>query len=79
MKHLVAVFFVLAGVGQAFAPAEAGPAQRLAERRGISVRAARRILNPPMVAGPAAPNAGNGGSTFVDPAGPGVGPAPVQP
>jgi hypothetical protein len=47
--------------------ASAGPAQRLARQRGISIREARQIINHrPMVAGPAAPGS-TGGSVFVEP------------
>lgn len=78
LSRLLAAALALAAAAPLL-PAAAGPAQRLAQRRGISIKQARQIINRSMMAGPADPNAGNGGSVFVDPAGPGVGPAPVQP
>lgn len=63
-SRAAALLIALASVAS-LAPAQAGPAQRLAARRGISVREARAIINRPMVAGPAAPDAPAGGSVYL--------------
>lgn len=45
--------------------AEAGPAQRLAERRGITIRQARRIVNRPISIVQGDPNDPPGGTVYI--------------